>query len=560
MRRIDWMAATMLLLFAAGLRIAGMGYGWLPPAYFPSYAPSGMVHEQLPVNPDSFHNVAIPVEMALKRRLNPEFFNYPSLIINSNFVLYQLTGATDGLSLADRDGHTLRNFAAFPLYVFSRIYSVLGGLLMVACVYASARLIAGRYAAICAGLLTASCFTLVVHAHYVKPSTPATALMTLALWASVAALHSRRRRGRARLIALAGIAAGLAASTFYNGAAVALIVLPASLVLLYRHRSRAMLMAALACWLAMPLCFILASPYILRDFAHFWFDVSRIVAQYKTPGQVHDFFLVDQWTGLRYLWTYAALFSLGIAAILCMALSVRYAWKQWRQTRGFHQNSAAPLVALLVFMLLAYSLVALRTVRPGHSEHQLIQILPFAALLAGLGAGWLVERMPLPPRLLMPGLLLLLIAQPLALSLQAAKMFRQPDTRQIMLTWIHDNIPAGARFFVNGSYNVPLDAAIYPNYQHFVGYAEDLPAGDDFDYMIVSDARAYDIFRSHWIVPPEVIAAQRAYLETLDERYARLAAIERPAWTGSDAMMNMAAYYHNPGLVLYCLNPDALCA
>lgn len=557
MRRIDCWAATILLLFAAGLRIAGIGYGWLEPEYFPSYAPYGMAHEQLPVNPDSFHNVAIPVEMSLKRRLNPEFFNYPSLIINSNFLLYQLTGATDGLSLEDRDGRNLRNYAAFPLYVFSRIYSVLGGLVMVACAYATARIMAGRYAAICAGLLVGCSYSLVVHAHYVKPSVPATALMMLAMWACAASLYSSGNRRREKMYILAGIAAGLAASTFYNGAAVALIVAPAGLVLLYRYRTRRMLAVTLAGWLAMPLFFFLASPYILRDFSHFWHDVSRIVEQYKLPGQVHSFFLVDQWTGLRYLLTYIALYALGIPAILLMSLGLVVGVKRMPNMRGRQQNLLRLIIALISFMLLAYSLVALRTVRPGHSEHQLIQILPFMALLSAIGAGWLVERIPLSPRVLMPGMLLLLVLQPLTLSVQAAKMFSQPDTRQIMLRWIHNNIPSGARFFVNGSYNAPLDSAIYPNYQHFVGYAEDLPSGDDFDYMIISDARAFDIYRSEWIVPSAVIEEQRAYLESLDDRYLRLAQIARPTWTGAEAMMNMAAYYHNPGLILYCLNPQS---
>ena len=47
----------------------------------------------------------------------------------------------------------------------------------------------------------------------------------------------------------------------------------------------------------------------------------------------------------------------------------------------------------------------------------------------------------------------------------------------------------------------------------------DLPSGDDFDYLIISDARAYDIYRSEWIVPPAIIVEQRAYLEALDDRY-----------------------------------------
>ena len=238
MRGIDWLGVTALLLFAAGLRIIGLSYGQLNPEYFPSYAPYGMVHEQLPVNPDSFQNVAIPVEMALKNRRNPEFFTYPSFIINLNYVMNGLTGALDGLSLSDRQGLTLLNYAPFSLYVFSRVYSVFGGLLMVACAYAVSRLVCGRKAALFAGLIVASSYTLVTHAHYAKPNTLATGWMMLALWSGVAALYARQSRSRETLYILSGIATGLAASTYYNGIAVALIIAPIGLILYLRHRSR----------------------------------------------------------------------------------------------------------------------------------------------------------------------------------------------------------------------------------------------------------------------------------------------------------------------------------
>ena len=54
MRRIDWLAVTVLLLFAAGLRMIGISFGQLDPDYFPSTAPLGMVHEQIPLQPDEF--------------------------------------------------------------------------------------------------------------------------------------------------------------------------------------------------------------------------------------------------------------------------------------------------------------------------------------------------------------------------------------------------------------------------------------------------------------------------------------------------------------------------
>ena len=136
-------------------------------------------------------------------------------------------------------------------------------------------------------------------------------------------------------------------------------------------------------------------------------------------------------------------------------------------------------------------------------------------------------------------------------------MFSQRDTRHVMLDWIHNNIPYDSRFFLNGAYNVPLDIALYPYEQQFGIYARILPEGNDYYYMIYSDALAFDILRSESVVPADLITYHRDYLVELDRRFSRLAEIHRPIWTGSDAMMNMATYWHNPTLILYCLNPTS---
>ena len=516
-----------------------------------------MVHEQFPIQPDEFLSVAIPVNMALRNQLNPEFFNYPSFIINTNYVVFQLTGAINDLSLADRDGYTFRAFAGFPLYVISRMYSVFGGLLIVACAYAVSRLVAGRFTALFAGLLVAVSFTLVQHAHYIKPATLSTGWMMLATWACFASLCCKYKGQREHLYILAGVATGLAATTRYNAVAVAMIVVPVGLVLLYRFRTRRMLRSVSLAWLAIPLVFALASPYVLRDFEHFWQDFSVIVAQYKAPGQVPEYFVVDQWIGLAYMLVFIALFSLGIPAVICLGLSLIAMGQSLQRGFSLRRNNISLFVMLIALMVLVYLLVVLRTIRPGHSDHMLIPILPFIALLSALGANWLRENLRFPNRVLAPALAFILIIQPLVLSVQVVRMFTQPDTRHIMLQWIHDNIPSGASFFLNGPYNVPLDESIYPNDPQFVHYASALPGGNDYDFMIYSDALAFDILRSHAIVPSDIVEQQREYLRHLDETYPRVAEINRPSWTGSEAMMNMAAFWHNPTLILYCLNPSS---
>lgn len=557
MRRIDWLAVTLLLLFAAGLRIIGISHGQLAGEHFPSYAPYGMTHEAAPFQPDEFLSVSIPVNMLLRDRLNPGFFNYPSFIINSNYVLLRLTGAAADWSLAQRESYNLRAYADFSLYVFSRMYSVFGSMVTVACAYAIARMVAGRYAAICAGLLVTVSYTLVQHAHYIKPASLATGWMMLAAWACLAALAARRERERRRMYLAAAVFAGLAATTRYNAAAVAIVVFLTGLVELYRYPSQRALRRIALAWLLIPLVFLICSPYTLRDFEAFWRDFSNIVAQYQVPGQVADYFLVDHWTGFAYLWVYIGLFSLGLPALVAVVFSFVSAW-QGRGTRCLARNWAGLLILLLAPMILAYALVVMRTIRPGHTDHMLLPVLPFIAILSAVGADWIVRNLNAPARITMPVLALILIIQPLVLSVQVVEMFSQPDTRQVMLRWIHDHIPRGSSFFLNGSLNVPLDEQIYPSESQLERYASDLPSDEDFDYMIVSDALAFDILRSPAIVPAQVIAQQREYLRNLDSSYPRLAEISRPAWTGSETMMNMAPYWHNPALILYCLKP-ALC-
>ncbi len=555
MRPIDWLAVTILLLFAAALRIIGIGFGQPNPEYFPSYAPYGMVHEHLPLHPDEFYTVALPFEMALRKRLNPEFFNYPAFLINANFALYHLTGALEGRLLSDREGALLSSYAPFSLYALSRAYSVFGSMLAVACAYAIGRLHSGRFAAICAGLLVAVSYTLVQHAHYIKPGTLAGGWMMLAAWASLAALLASRRRSRFRFYLLACACAGLAATTRYNAAIVSIIVVSVGILSVIRGRSNRTLLEIAAGWLLIPLVFLLGSPFTLLDFDHFWRDFSYIVGQYIATGaDIHSYFLVDPWTGLGLMLTYAALFALGIPAIACACLGFISAARR-REPAGRRPQSEMRLFILSIgLMILAYSLVALRTVRPGHSDALLILIIPFAAVLVGLGAEGLVRSLRLPSRLTMPAIALILIIQPLVLSVHVVKMFSQPDTREIMLAWVHSHIPRGARFFLNGPYNVPLDKALYPNVAHNLSYASDLPDGSEFDYLIYSDSIAFDVLRSESIVGAQLAQKQRAYERALDAAYQRVAEIQRPHWTGSEAMMNMASFWHNPTLIVYCLN------
>ena len=175
---------------------------------------------------------------------------------------------------------------------------------MVACAYATARIMAGTYAAylrravgrVLVFIGCACALRQAEHTRYGIDDACHVGLRGLPLQ-PLAALW------RERMYILAGIATGLAASTFYNGAAVALIVAPAGLVLVvsipYAAYARRLSIAVLAgdalvfrSWRLRISC---ATSVISGTTCH----VSS--SNTRCPGKFISFFVVDQWTGLRYL-------------------------------------------------------------------------------------------------------------------------------------------------------------------------------------------------------------------------------------------------------------------
>lgn len=559
MRGGEWLFVLTLLLFAAGLRTAGITFGQPPAGYYPGLTPQGMIHEFTVLHPDEYFSVAIPVEMHLHRTYNPGFLKYPSLIINTNYVLFGLTGALDGLTLEDRAGHSVRTYAPFELYVFSRLYSVLGGVLVVAAVYATARPWGGHYAAALAGLLAATSYVLVQHSHYIKPESLAAAWMMLAVWASFTALRTNRDRPRRLLYLLAGFFTGLAATTRYNALAVAAVVGLVGLVLLYRHRGRRDVAAVLLAWLLVPLVFVAGTPYSVLDFRLFYADFTYIMGQFlTTAAHIQEYFVTGPLVGLAVMYHYMLLFGLGLPAALLLPAAFYGLWRSRPPARFFLRRNSPPLFALILLVSIAvYSFVVLRTIRPITSDNLLTLILPQVILLCGLGGGWLYERLP-RRELLGPLLAVAVVALPLLYSLSFVLALGQRDTRYHLLVWAQEHLPPGSSVLLNGPYNLPLDPTLYSSELFAGGYApvETLP---DYgvDYMVYSDAMTFNISRAGRIVPPDVMRDWLAYPAVLDAVYPRVVAVGRPAWPGSDEMMNMAGYWHHPGLVVYCMHAAA---
>ncbi len=571
LNRAEWAFVTLLLLLAAALRIVGITYGQPDPAYDPALAPHGLVNENIPIHPDEFLFVTRPLRMVLTGQLNPKFFHNPSLMNNLNFVTFWLTDAGNGLSMADRDLQTVsgRSFAPFHLYVIGRVYSTLGGLLAVAGAYALARQMGGRWAAAASGLLAALALPLVQHAHYTTTSSLAAGFTTLAVLASFTALAAQHKQAGVQWrwglpLLLAGVAAGLAAGSRYNAAAVALVVGLTGLVLLFRargsgHNRRALLVVLLS-FAALPLVFLLTTPWVIFDTAFFLEEFRFITAQYIEGAGIE--YTVSPWIGLLLEYRYLALFGLGFPAALAAL------WGLLLALAGRIRRAAAPgddvrlFSAILLLYLLAYSLVVLRTARPSYTDQMLVPILPQCAVFAGLGAAWFIRRLAASGlrlslmRVTAPLLVAALCVVPLLLSVQAVSLFAQRDTRYMMQAWIYANLPPGTRVHLLGPYNVPLDQSLYPWTQTYGDQpflSPEAIRATGADYLLLSDALYWDLQRSVDVIPPETRQQVYDYLALLDAAFVRAASIPRPVVLGYDWMIHTGTYWHQPGLTLYCI-------
>ncbi len=543
MAKSDWFFITALLIFAAGLRLVGINFGQPLPQYAPSTAPYQLLPAEVPIHPDEYQFIAIPLQMLADNHFRTGYLVNPTLLTNLNLIAFWATGAADSLPLDERTSMDFigRQYAPFHLYIIGRVYSALAGVLTVAGVYATARLLAGRRAALAAGLLTAVSYTLVQHSHYATPNSLAAACAILAVWASLVSLRTHQRS----FFWLAGALAGLAASSRYNAAAVFIVVFLVGLILLIRRQQT--LKVIFFGWLLFPLAFLVGTPYALLERSVFLDGVLYGFRHYL--GSLDNEFVFGN--GLFYELRHLIVFALGVPASLMVIAGVGSILGR----RSKHTQNKNLFMIILLIYVVAYAIVVLRSGRLG-SDQLLIPIIPPLTLLAGVGLGWIYDYLQINNLLINAVIVLAFVIVPLSLSAQLAHLFSLPDTRNLMQDWVYDHLPRGSRIHLNGSYNVPLDEADYTWTQTYAGNLvdpDDLLA-ENVDYMILSDAWYNQILSSREVVPPDYLQNVRDYLAMLDRRLTRMAYISRPMWTGYDwGVHNTPHYWHHPGLTVYCL-------
>jgi 4-amino-4-deoxy-L-arabinose transferase-like glycosyltransferase len=377
------------------------------------------------------------VRMIKTGDFNPHFFDYPGLTYYLQAAVASarfLTGAMN------REWQALSEVWAGDFYVWARAATALLGTLTIVLVY-RAGLRGGTGVALFGALVLAVLAQHVRESHFALTDVPMTFFVALTLVQSLSAAQS----GRPIEFLLAGLAAGLAAATKYNGGFAVLMPLVAATSTTSIRPLVAVVGATAA---GATVGFLAGAPYTVIDLPGFLNGFARLMQFYNanpstTEGLgVYSTFIV-QWFGwpngpLRLVAT-PALVVIGIGAVAIA-----------REMRDPGQRPRA-LIAL-VFPLVYLWFISAQSLRYGRYA---LPLAPFLALWFGVGAtaviGWAARWRPAAwVRPAGAAMLVALLALPLAGSVAFNRRRVVPTPTVQAARWLMSQIQPGEAVAIEG--------------------------------------------------------------------------------------------------------------
>lgn len=399
-----WLSA--ILLTAAALRLVPIWFG-IP---------------YLPARPDEEVAVSIATRVTTGD-WNPRFFHWPSLTFYVFAALYaaasfvrKLVGFDAAMTVIDR-------------VLLARAFVALAGTATVFVLYALGR----RIADVTTGLLAAAFLTVAIlhvrDSHFAMTDV----LMTLVLTASLALLvravdSSLAGETGTRWFALAGVAAGLAASTKYNAAAIAGAMAAAQIVLVTQRqeiRRARTWMPTVVFTAAFIASFLAASPYVVLDFRQFEADL-RFDLTHLSGG--HG---LDLGRGWRYHLERSLPYGVGLTIFVAACVGT------------------VPMIrrhARHAFILAGFALPFYLAIGSGTTVffRYIMPLVPLVCLLAAVGirslTGWISARTRLSARAVMTLLILLTAGPALVNCVWFDAVLARTDTRVLAADWLRQRL------------------------------------------------------------------------------------------------------------------------
>ncbi len=457
----NWLLLVILGL-GFGLRVWSIGFG-LPYMY----------------QPDEGMPVSIALRIVHTGNLDPQFFNWPSLLMYLDalvYLAYFWVGKFAGVfstpaDLPRPDVVTMAvGKAGLPEeFLLGRGLTVLFGTFSILLVYLIARHFGkSKTTGYIAALLLAVDALSVQHSQYIRPDAMAVffLLLTILSGLKIAA------QPRLKYYLLGGAVAGLAACSKYNYGLGFIAILTAHLL---QFRARALLHKELAGAILMAiLFFLLGTPYAILDPQRFMeMGPVDIASHYSGghPGAEGSSLIF--YAG--YLWsTQGLVLVLALVGVLLVVLK--------REPQGR---------VILSFPVVYYLFITLYTT---HFDNTILPIIPFIAILAAFALSQLYDlveqRWRAPrwlPALALCAVVILLARPPLSASIANDIALLQPDGREYARQWIDANLPAGSRIAVE-SYSPYIDRTKF-FVEGFSGLQEQSPQWylkNGFEYLVFS--------------------------------------------------------------------------
>ena len=367
---------------------------------------------------------------------SPRFYDYPTFFMFVETLVYSVY-ALCGVALGwfASFGDFVRSWPTHwpPFFLMSRSISVVSGVLSVWLVARIARRLAGDVAGLAAAALLAVAFLHVRDSHY---GTTDVTMIMLALASVHALLQADDHRPGADT--RAGLWAGLAAATKYNGILVA-AALPFSL-LQPAHASARIPLITRRVWrygVAGTLAFVLAAPFVFLEYPKFR-EAMELLQSSMSTGMTRD---IDNG------WTYH--------------LTTSLRWGLGWPLLG------AGLIGLVGLLVTSPRLGALVTVFPlamfavaGSSRNAFVRyMLPVVPFLC-ITAGWLVaqvatrlsKHMRHPQAMALATAMVIALAAPTAWSsVSFVRILAREDTRVTLAHWMDATLPANTSVLLAGS-------------------------------------------------------------------------------------------------------------
>ena len=458
----------IILLLALGLRFIGISHGF--PFIF---------------HPDE--PTIVRSALGIRFDINPKHFDWPHLYIYLNYFLYMIFAKLRDLAVVF--GYKQQILLALPLiwnddlifYLLSRSFSAILGALTVIPIYFTAKTIFGKKAGLLSGLALAIAPFHVWHSHYALADVPMMFFLSWSLYFSSRVLFKKD----AQAYIWAGLFAGLAASTKYNGLLIAGALVLAHLFRVFSEREEKLL--DIKSWgklilagLASVAGFLAGTPFALIDYSTFLRTDGPQGAlwQFTNVGSVDFVVHVKQFFSVlvnklpeNFGYTLLVLFLTAFLYVIVNMIRTKKVW--------INKD-------LLFFTVVGLGLIFYVSGLEKTRSHYFF--IAYPAVLIG-GIGFLSQQLDKLNFKLKELIWVFVFLPPLYFSIIGARTFYNSDTRQQLYYWLFANKSKISRVYTN-------DADIKPVFDMAAVGAQVVKSEAEIlnpQYLVLSDGDAFTI-------------------------------------------------------------------